>query len=201
MELESLLQKREKSITDLNDATNLYYKNALIELKSEQDAAKRTRESLVSSLERIAIATDFERNRRIKRAAYDNDQDRYNQDREALARLKQSVSFRETPLTKEDFDFGKERSNNIQILKNVENTENGYYLVLAIHSTVGKRDEFLTQVISSGNRDVDFFYDVTTSEYYIYTKKFNSIQEANEGLRTKEDKIYNQNSSIIKIEN
>lgn len=201
IELESLLEKRVKSVNDLNDATNLYYQNALIELKAEQEEAKRSRESLLSSLERIAIATDFERKRRIKRAAFDNDQDRYLQDRATLKRLRQLVSISETPLTNEDFDFGEERNNNIQILKNVTNTENGYYLVLAVHGIAGKRDEFLTQVISSGNRNVDFFYDVNTSEYYIYSKKFNSIQEANDAIRLKEDKVYNNKISIIKIEN
>ena len=64
-----------------------------------------------------------------------------------------------------------------------------------------KRDEFLTKVISTGSGEVDFFYDVNTSEYYIYTRKFNSIEEANDALRTKEDKAYNEKISIIKIEN
>lgn len=200
-ELSSLIAKRVNVSDDPNDATNLYYQKTLSELKKEQEAAKKSRESLVSSLERIAIATDFERKRRIKRAVYNNDQDRYLQDRAMLNSLKQTVQSSDEPISKDDFDFGKERNTNIQILKNVKNTENGYYLVHAVHDDITKRDEFLTQVISAGNRDVDFFFDVNTSEYYIYTKKFNSIQEANEGIRTKEDKAYNDKLFIIKIEN
>ncbi len=201
LQLESLIEERVKISNNPNDATNLYYNNALVELKKEQQAAKRARESLVSSLDRIAIATEFERKRRIKRAVYNNDEDRYIQDRARLNSLKQSVPSNGTPLSTKDLDFGKENNNNIQILKNVKNTENGYYLVHAVHSNIAKRDEFLTQVISSGNREVDFFFDVNTSEYYIYTKKFNSIQEANEGIRTKENKAYNEKMFIIKIEN
>jgi len=199
--LESLLQDRVNAFNDPNDETNLYYKNLIATLKSEQEKAIRSRESLVSSLEEITIATGFERKRRIKRAAYDNDQDRNTQDRKMLNSLRENVSLRETALDLEDVDFGRERNNNIQILKNVQYAESGYYLVLAVHSDVNKRDEFLVQVISSGYKEVDFFYDVNTSEYYIYSKKFNAINEAERALETKLDKPYNENMTIIKIEN
>ncbi len=200
-QLESLLKERSIIINDPLDETNLYYKNKIALLKSEQEKAIRSRESLISSLEQISIATDFERKRRIKRAAYDNDQDRYSEDRKTLNRLRQNVSINNTPLSSEELDFGRERNNNIQILKNVLNTENGYYLVLAVHSNKLKRDEFLTQVISSGYKEVDFFYDVKTSEYYIYSKKFNNINETEQALKSKQNEPYNEKINIIKIEN
>jgi len=199
--LESLLQKRLISFKDPMDETNLFYKNKIDELKSEQEKAIRNRESLVSSLEQISIATDFERKRRIKRAAFDNDQDRYSQDRKMLNSLKQNVTPRDTALTLEEIDFGRERNNNIQIIKNVAHAESGYYLVLAVHSDVNKRDEFLVQVISSGNKEVDFFFDVNTSEYYIYSKKFDNINETKNAITSKQDEPYNEKINIIKIEN
>ncbi|GAB5398530.1 MAG: hypothetical protein Aureis2KO_01150 [Aureisphaera sp.] len=200
-QLESLLEDRVRTINDPSDETNIYYQNELVRLKAEQAEAIRKRESLVSSLEQISIATDFERKRRIKRAEYDNDQDRYTQDRTTLNSLRQSVTPSETVLTEDDYDYGKDRSDNIQILKNVKNTESGYYLVLAVHSDVLKRDKFLVQVISSGYKEVDFFYDVNTSEYYIYSKKFNSINAAENALENKSNEAYNQKTTIIKIEN
>ncbi len=201
VQLESLLQERSIIFNDPLDETNLYYKNKITLLKSEQEEAIRNREVLVSSLEQISIATDFERKRRIKRAAYDNDQDRYKQDRKRMNSLRQNVSISNTPLSSEDLDFGRERNNNIQILKNVLNTENGYYLVLAVHNNIQKRDEFLTQVISSGNKEVDFFYDVKTSEYYIYSKKFDNINETENAIKSIQDEPYNEKINIIKIEN
>mgnify|MGYP003144007307 FL=1 len=199
--LESLLAERVISFTDPIDETNLYFKNKIDILKLEQEKVIRNRESLVSSLEQISIATDFERKRRIKRATFDNDQDRYTQDRNTLDSLKQNVTLRITELSLELIDFGRERNNNIQILKNIEQTESGYYLILAIHSTVIKRDKFLVQVISSGNKEVDFFFNVSTSEYYIYSKKFDSINEAQRELASKSDEPYNEKLNIIKIEN
>ena len=200
-ELESLLAERLISFTDPIDETNLYFKNKIDILKLEQEKAIRNRESLVSSLEQISIATDFERKRRIKRATFDNDQDRYTQDRNTLDSLKQNVTLRVTELSLEVIDFGRERNNNIQILKNIEQTESGYYLILAIHSTVIKRDKFLVQVISSGNKEVDFFFNVSTSEYYIYSKRFDNINETQRALVSKSNEPYNEKLNIIKIEN
>ena len=200
-ELESLLAERLISFTDPIDETNLYFKNKIDILKLEQEKAIRNRESLVSSLEQISIATDFERKRRIKRATFDNDQDRYTQDRNTLDSLKQNVTLRVTELSLEVIDFGRERNNNIQILKNIEQTESGYYLILAIHTTVIKRDKFLVQVISSGNKEVDFFFNVSTSEYYIYSKRFDNINETQRELASKSDEAYNEKLNIIKIEN
>jgi len=199
--LESLLAERVISFTDPIDETNLYFKNKINILKLEQEKVIRNRESLVSSLEQISIATDFERKRRIKRATFDNDQDRYTQDRNTLDSLKQNVTLRITELSLELIDFGRERNNNIQILKNIEQTESGYYLILAIHSTVIKRDKFLVQVISSGNKEVDFFFNVSTSEYYIYSKRFDNINETQRELASKSDEPYNEKLNIIKIEN
>ena len=201
VELESLLAERVISFTDPIDETNLYFKNKIDILKLEQEKVIRNRESLVSSLEQISIATDFERKRRIKRATFDNDQDRYTQDRNTLDSLKQNVTLRITELSLEVIDFGRERNNNIQILKNIEQTESGYYLILAIHSTVIKRDKFLVQVISSGNKEVDFFFNVSTSEYYIYSKRFDNINETQRELASKSDEAYNEKLNIIKIEN
>ena len=199
--LESLLEDRVKMVADLNDPTNLYYQNALVELKAEQQRAIRTRASLVSSLEEIAVATEFERKRRIKRAAYENENDRFMQDKNRLQFLKQNTPLSTTPLTVDDFDYGEELSNNIKILKNVENIENGYYLTMAVHSDAAKRDEFVKQVIASGHRDVNFFYDVNTSKYYIYYKKVGSIGQANDLLTLKGSEPYAEKLSIIKIEN
>ncbi len=200
-QLESLLEERMVSFPDLNDETNLYYKNRIEELKAEQEKAIREKAKLVSSLKEISIATEFERKRRIKRAAYDNDQDRYSKDRNTLKSLKQTVSLRTTPLELKDIDFGRERNGNIQIVKNVEHAENGYYLVLAVHNNIKKRDEFLSQVISTGNKEVDFFFDVKTNEYYIYSRKFTNINETERALKSKSNEPYNEKITIVKIEN
>lgn len=200
-ELEDLLDQRERIATMENDTVNLYYQKAIKKLKAEQLQTVQAKATLSATLEGINEATEIERKRRIKRAAYDNEQDRYLQDKATLSIIKQNTPLSPTPIKEEDFDFGEEQSNNIEILKNVQNVENGYYMIVAVHNDKEKRDDFLRKAVASGRTDINFFYDVSTSKYYIYYQKFDSIEESNEALKSKGSRPYNGKLSIIKIEN
>jgi hypothetical protein len=200
-ELEALYDDLYEADTLYNDEVILYYKKSLKRLKSEQIKAVSVKAQLETRLAEIKIATDFERRRRIKRAAFDNEEERYDQDRATLDRLKKTTVIRSQPLSPEDYDTGEPQSNNIQILKNVNNTEEGIYVVIAVHTDTSKRDEFLTKAIASGATNVDFFYDVKTSKYYIYQAKYDSISAANNAIKSNNKKPYNKNMSLVKIEN
>ncbi|WP_452224473.1 PorP/SprF family type IX secretion system membrane protein [Lacinutrix chionoecetis] len=185
----------------LLDNVDLYYRKTIKRLELEQQEATKSKNKLDERLKNIKISTEFERRRRIKRAAFDNDDERYTQDRRTLQNLKDNSITNTTSLTLNDFDFGEKPSENIQILKNVSREESGFYLVIAIHSDIAKRDAFLTKVIQSGQADVNFFYDLNSSKYYIYYNKFDNIQAANQSLNAKGNKLYNTNMTIVKIEN
>jgi type IX secretion system PorP/SprF family membrane protein len=200
-ELKSLFDERSRIKNTELDEVSLFYKKKIKRLTDEQLKVVEVREQLDTQLETIRIATEFEKRRRIKKAAYDSDSDRYAQDRAMLQNIKRTTSLASTPLKSEDFDFGDVQTGNIQILKNINNVENGYYLILAVHSDIKKRNDFLTKVVASGRTDVDFFYDVNTSKYYIYYNKFDSVEEANRAMEAKGNRPYNKNMSLVKIEN
>ena len=197
--LKTLYEERIKT-TELDDV-NLFYKSKIKRLSEEQLTAVQTRAQLDTKLETIRLATEYEKRRRIKRAAFDSEDDRYSQDRAMLQNIKRTTVLNGTPFKSEDFDFGEEQSNNIQILKNIKNVENGYYLIIAVHNDVKRRNDFVTKVIASGRTDVDFIYDVSTSKYYIYYDKFDSIVQANEAMKSKGKRPYNVKMSLVKIEN
>lgn len=197
-ELKSLYQESEKTN---NDTVNSHYREAIDRLEAEQLKAKQIKIQLESKLESIRVATEFEKRRRIKRAAFDNQEDRYAQDRAMLQNIKRTTQTSDSPPKEEDFDFGEDLGDNIKILKNINNAENGYYLIIAVHNDINKRNEFVKKVVESGRKDVDFFYDVNTSKYYIYYNKFDFIEQANEAIKTKGNRPYNGKMSIVKIEN
>ncbi|MFK7781700.1 PorP/SprF family type IX secretion system membrane protein [Psychroserpens sp.] len=213
--LDNIIEKRSKKIQELqklyndnfeadtiyNDEVYLHYRKKLKQLKTEQAQAVATKNQLEIRLNDIKVATEFERRRRIKRAAFDNEDERFSQDRAVLQNIKKTTTLSQTVLKEEDFDFGEKQSNNIQILKNVKNIDNGYYVIIAVHTDKEKRNEFVKKVIASGRTNVDFFYDIKTSKYYIYYDKFNSIEQANEALKSKGSRPYNKNMSLVKIEN
>jgi type IX secretion system PorP/SprF family membrane protein len=197
-ELKLLFKESEKSN---NDTVNSHYREAIDKLEAEQLKAKQIKVQLESKLESIRVATEFEKRRRIKRAAFDNEEDRYAQDRAMLQNIKRTTETSDNPPKEEDFNFGEELGDNIKILKNINNVENGYYLIIAVHNDINKRNEFVKKVVESGRKDVDFFYDVNTSKYYIYYNKFDFIEQANEAIKTKGNRPYNGKMSIVKIEN
>ena len=49
-------------------------------------------------------------------------------------------------------------------------------------------------------RPVDFFYDINSSKYFIYYKKFRSIEDARKAIQLDNSKPYNSKMSIVKIE-
>lgn len=213
LNLEKTINTRSEKINELkllyndnkkaqnNDIVNSHYKSAIAQLEAEQTKAKEVKVQLENKLESIRIATEFEKRRRIKRAAFDNEEDRYGQDRAILQNIKRTTKLSDTLLNEDDFDFGEEQGDNIKILKNINNVENGYYLIIAVHNDINKRNEFVTKVVASGRTDVDFFYDINTSKYYIFYSKFDFIEEATEAIKTKGDRPYNGKMSIVKIEN
>ncbi|MFB9055578.1 PorP/SprF family type IX secretion system membrane protein [Mariniflexile ostreae] len=200
-ELEKINTNRLKRVGNKKDAITAYYTNAIETLKKEQILAVRGKDFLLSRLEEIRIATEIERKRRIKRASYDNEEDRYLKDRAALKQIKSFTPKVNTPLSASDFDFGENRNKNIQIVKDVKNTEEGYYLVLAVHSDVAKRDEFLQKAVSLGQNNIDFFYDANTSKYYIYYEKFINLDTAKNAMESKGQAPYDEERSMVKIEN
>jgi type IX secretion system PorP/SprF family membrane protein len=199
-QLENLYSERNKTVPNSNDSVNQNYADAIEQLKTEQQQFEKAKEDILNTLEEVKVATEIERKRRIKRATYDNEQDRYLKDRNALNTIKQNTSLSETPLTFEDFDFGEEQSN-VQIIKGVSNVESGFYMVLAVHTDIAKRDEFLTKVVAAGQKDIDFFYDVSSGKYFIYYEKYDDISGATRALETKGTKVYNSKMSMVKIEN
>ena len=198
--LTNLYNERLKKVPNKNDALNKAYLEKINQLKAAQLKMEADGAALLADLERIKTETEIEKKRRIKRAAYENDQGRYAQDVAALKRIKETTKLSSTPLTASDFDFGEDQSN-MQIIKNIKNSESGYYMILAVHNSVEKRDQFLTKAVAAGLTNINFFYNITTSKYYIYYEKFDGLQEATKALEAKGSKSYNGKMAIVKVEN
>ncbi|WP_348798282.1 PorP/SprF family type IX secretion system membrane protein [Flavobacterium adhaerens] len=185
--------------TPKNDPINQNYLKTIENLKAEQLKTEQSNAALISTLEQIKVETEIEKKRRIKRAITINDQDRYAQDMATLKQIKATTKVSSVPLKAEDFDFGDNQSN-MQIIKNNKNIQPGYYVILAVHSDVQKRDTFVTKTVAAGQSNVNFFYDVNSSKYFIYTEMFDNLQEATDALSAKGSKPYNGKMVIVKID-
>ncbi|RVT79892.1 type IX secretion system membrane protein PorP/SprF [Flavobacterium sufflavum] len=199
-ELENLYKERLKKGHNKTDEASQHYLQSIESLKDDQTKLIQTNTKLLTSLEEIKKETEIEKKRRIKRASFENDDSRYLKDLEALKRIKETTPVSKNNFKPEDFDYGDEQAN-MQILKKIKNTDAGYYLIIAVHNDSSKRDEFLTKTVSAGQKDINFFYDVNTSKYFIYYNRFDNIEEAKRALSSKGSTPYNGKMIIVKVEN
>ena len=201
--LELTYQGRIEKMTGKDDKTNQYYLSAINKLKNDQKQLSASKQVLISRLKTIKTSIDFERKRRIKKAIYNNESDRYQNDRAILNSIKKSTKIGgDKSLQINDFDFGNKRSaDNIQIIKGATYAEEGIYLILAVHSDIDRRNEFVTKVVLFGEPSVEFFYDVKTSMYYIFSNKFDTVKAAKTYIKSITQLPYMSEISIVKVEN
>lgn len=199
-EFKTLASDRLKKVPNKNDAINQSYVKTIAKLEADRALSQQQSAALIAKLEKIKEETEIEKKRRIKRALFDNSQAKYQKDRAALSQIKATTNPTGQVYQPTDFDYGDGDQTNMQIVKNVENTKPGFYLVLAAHKNEARRDAFLKKAIQAGETNVDFFYDVNTSTYFIYSKHFDEISEADGALSTKGSKPYNGKMVIIKVE-
>ena len=126
-DLELTYQRRLKKMTDEADKTNKYYLSAIKKLKEDHKQLFASKQALMLRLKAINTGLEFERKRRIKKAIYDNESDRYKKDTATLNSIKKLTKIgSNTNLKIEDFDFGNKFSaNNIQIIKGVTYAKKG----------------------------------------------------------------------------
>ena len=199
-ELENALAEKSKKDAEKDESLLKSYRQTIQNLKEEYLASVQTNTALNQSLDQIQEATEVEKKRRIKRASFINEDGRYAQDMETLKRIKETTPLSTTPLQSKDFDSGEEQPE-VQIVKSIKNVPGGYYVVIAVHNEVTKRDDFLTKTVASGQTKVNFFYDANSSKYFIYYDSFDTIEAAKQALNARGSLPYNGKMSIVKIEN
>ena len=199
-ELENAYAEKVKKANTQDESLLKTYSETIQNLKEQYLTSVQTNTTLNQSLNQIQEATEIEKKRRIKRASFMNVDDRFAQDRATLKRIKETTVLSTLPLESKDFDSGEEQPE-VQIVKAVKNVPSGYYVVIAVHNEVTKRDNFLTKTVASGQPNVNFFYDANSSKYFIYYDSFETIEAAKKALNSKGSLPYNGKMSIVKIEN
>ncbi|MCJ1807699.1 hypothetical protein MRP92_12375, partial [Flavobacterium covae] len=199
-EYQNLAAERLKKIPNKNDVINQSYLKTIEKLKQDKVRSEEESKQLITKLEDIKTQTEIEKRRRIKKANFEDASAKYQKDRATLSQIKTSTSATGQSYKAADFDYGDSDQINMQIVKNVANEKPGFYMVLATHKDEARRDAFIKKAIQAGEKNIDFFYDVSTGTYFIYSSHYDEINEADEAMKNKGEKPYNGKMVIIKIE-
>jgi predicted 3-demethylubiquinone-9 3-methyltransferase (glyoxalase superfamily) len=90
--------------------------------------------------------------------------------------------------------------NVIPIIKGVDNLESGFYSIIGTFSNVSERDIFLNELASKGHSKIDFFFDEDSQKYFVYNKKFTTIEQAKEAFTSKRNSKVTDKISLVKVE-
>lgn len=66
----------------------------------------------------------------------------------------------------------------IEVISNLKEVTDGFYLVANIFSEAAQRDEFAVNLSYAGEKKTKFFYNVNNFGYYVYTDVFDTLNEA-----------------------
>ncbi|MFD2908543.1 PorP/SprF family type IX secretion system membrane protein [Flavobacterium ardleyense] len=198
---------KQKGISDIDaKPLNDYYLKMLNDLKLKRETFNKLEKEADIKIQRIKDEKEAERLRRIKRADYDSESERNLRNQQYLESLKknqEAVSGNQTTTKNKD---GESNANTnavteIPIIKKLTDVSAGYYLVLETFSNLEETKIYLATVIKEGGgSNVNFFYNLHNSTYYVYIGKTDGMGDANEELKAKGSKTYNKNMFIAKVE-
>ncbi len=194
-----------KGISDLEaKPLNDSYLKTLNDLKLKRAAFVKMEENADIKIQQIKEEKEAERLRRIKKAEFDSEKDRNIRDQQILENLKKNqgtVNNNTGNNPKEKQPVNNTNSvTDIPIIKKLQDVSSGYYLVLETFRNIDDTKAYLSTILKAGAQNVNFFYNIHNSTYYVYSETAETMGEAYQALKVKGTKTYNQNMIIVKVE-
>ena len=187
-------------------ALNDNYLQVLNGLKAKKLKIEQSERDLNKRVEEIKIERDIEVRNRIKKAQFDTEKVRNEKDQASLTAKINQIGGGVKPTVPAVVDTTKPVANNsgvsdIQIIKNINNVSSGCYLVLDTFDNVDERDSFVATALQSGAVNVQSFFNIYKSLYYVYIAKYTNLNDAIEAQKVKGTTAYNKKMFIVKVEN
>lgn len=202
-----------------NNVTSLQQRLSLEEIKRykiEQEQGDAKNQLLIAKIDSLDIQKKIEVKRHISKASYYSMEARKFDDKLALIKLKKyqdeaikksngaetlkAVSLEEMKKELKENPFKNEKNIKIEVFDNLKEVPNGYYLVLGTFSDAAPRDQFIMKLIDSGDFNASFFFNINSLSYYVYSGKYNNMEEVMYQCKKKEENELYKNIIIAKAE-
>lgn len=171
-------------------------------LSEGQLANEKKNDELLAKVESIDTEKKNELKRKISKATFYSSEAREYDDKLALVKLQRYQKTAEeskkdvatTTETPEATEIRKQLNENIidaknptkiEVIHNLKDLEDGFYLVANVFGEAAERDAFAIKLTDAGETKTSFFYNVNTLSYYVYTKIFQTADEAIYEYKTK----------------
>lgn len=178
---------------------------------------EKKNDNLLSKIEAINTEKNTEVKRKIAKATFYSAEAREFDDKLALVKLQRyqknsavedtSLGTKTPEIETIRKDLKKEEYNQnnptkIEVIKNLKDVKNGFYLVHDIFTDAKKRDDFAIKLTDSGEKQTSFFFNVNNFTYYVYSEIIDNLEKAIYIYKEKSKKagLYS-NSFIVQILN
>lgn len=204
-----------------NNVTSLQQRLSLDEIKRykiEQEQGDAQNQLLIAKIDSLDTQKTIEIKRHISKATYYSMEARKFDDKVALMKLKKYqdeaiknqktdstgtsklVSLEEMKRELKENPFKNEKNVKIEVYDNLKEVSNGYYLVLGIFTDAVPRDKLIMKLIDSGDFNASFFFNINSLSYYVYTDKYQNMEEVLYKCKKNEEEELYKNIIIAKVE-
>ena len=205
-----------------NNVTSLQQRLSLEEIKRykiEQKQGDAQNQLLIAKIDSLDTQKKIEVKRHISKASYYSMEARKFDDKLALIKLKKyqdeaiknknisdsdetskKISLEEMKKELKENPFKNEKDIKIEVFDNLREVSNGYYLVLGTFTDAIPRDKLIVKLIDSGDFNASFFFNINSLSYYVYSDKYDNMEEVLYQCKKKEEEELYKNIIIAKAE-
>ncbi|MBO9585593.1 MAG: LysM peptidoglycan-binding domain-containing protein [Flavobacterium sp.] len=205
-----------------NNTSSLQQRLSLEEIKkykAEQEKGDAQNQLLIAKIDSLDTQKKIEVKRHISKASYYSMEARKFDDKLALVKLKKyqdeavkkhqknnsgenskTISLEEMKQELKDNPLRTDKTVKVEVYDNLREVSNGYYLVLGIFTDAVDRDKLIMKLIDSGEFNASFFFNINSLSYYVYTDKFENMEEVLYKCKKKEEDELYKEIIIAKVE-
>ncbi|MHC0440767.1 LysM peptidoglycan-binding domain-containing protein [Flavobacterium sp. 3-210] len=205
-----------------NNVNSIQQRLSLEEIKRykiEQEQGDAQNQLLIAKIDSLDTQKQIEVKRHISKASYYSMEARKFDDKLALVKLKKYqdeaikkqnksgiseaskvVSLEEMKRELEENPLKKGKTVKVEVFDNLKEVSNGYYLVLGIFTDATLRDKLIMKLIDSGDFNASFFFNINSLSYYVYSDKFEKMEEVLYKCKKKEEDELYKEIIIAKVE-
>ncbi|SHL14924.1 lytic transglycosylase [Flavobacterium chilense] len=205
-----------------NTNTSLQQRLSLEEIKRykiQQEQGDAQNQLLIAKIDSLDTQKTIEIKRHISKASYYSMEARKFDDKVALIKLKKyqdeaiknqnktglaetskAVSLEEMKRELKENPLKTDKTVKVEVYDNLREVSNGYYLVLGIFTDAMLRDKFIMKLIDSGDFNASFFFNINSLSYYVYSDKYQNMEEVLYKCKKKEEDELYKEIIIAKVE-
>ncbi|WP_428231570.1 LysM peptidoglycan-binding domain-containing protein [Flavobacterium sp.] len=205
-----------------NNVTSLQQRLSLEDIKrykTDQEKGDAQNQFLIAKIDSLDTQKKIEIKRHISKATYYSMEARKFDDKLALIKLKKyqdeaiknqnktnpaeyskTISLEEMKQELKENPLRTDKNVSVEVYDNLKEVSNGYYLVLGIFTDSSLRDKLIMKLIDSGDFNASFFFNINSLSYYVYTDKYQNMEEVLYKCKKNEEAELYKEIVIAKVE-